>query len=270
MLLTPDSDGSGSVVIRSADGLDLRFGLNPDGTYAAPEGRFATLTPASGGGWTLADKDRTVYAFDGGGRVTTITDRDGRAETFAYSSGRLATVTNTTSGRSLHFTWTGSHVTSVATDSLGTAGPLTWTYTYSGGQLARVCGPTSACTGYASGPGSHYRSAVLDSSPHSYWRMGSPASTAGAPSTIADAVSRSSTGTWATDRASGRQPASPCEHLFDILQVCSGASWSRPSRWPARSRTTPGWPARRWRWSARAAGWRRCRPRRMRMASSPG
>src|SRR5262249_2189774 len=76
-----------------------------------------------------------------------------------------------TAGRSLRFTWTGAHVTSVATDPVnGTA--LTWSYTYSGDLLTKVCAPDSTCTTYTYGTGSHYRSAVLDDRPDSYWRLG--------------------------------------------------------------------------------------------------
>jgi RHS repeat-associated protein len=182
MAAVPDNDGSGNIVVRYPDGREVRFGLNPDGTFAPPEGDFATLKPVTGGGWTLTDTSATTYTFDATGRLIAVTDRDGRAQTLTYAAdGTLATVTNTTSGRALHFAWVAGHVGILATDP-PTAGstPISWTYTYTGDLLTEVCTPTSSCTHYDYATGSHYRSAVLDSAPHSYWRLDETTGTAAA------------------------------------------------------------------------------------------
>ncbi|MEU6206246.1 LamG-like jellyroll fold domain-containing protein [Micromonospora musae] len=185
MLLTPDDDGSGNVVIRYPDGQEVRFGRNTDGTYAAPAGRVAKLTVDSSN-WKLVDRAGTTYQFALTGKLQKITDVASRSVALSYDvlSGKLARVyvsnslTNT-AGRALRFTWTGNHITSVATDTVNGAA-LTWNYTYNGDLLTKVCGPDGACTGYDYAAGSHYRTAVLDAKPDSYYHLGESEGTSAA------------------------------------------------------------------------------------------
>ncbi|WTW94975.1 DUF6531 domain-containing protein [Streptomycetaceae bacterium NBC_01309] len=108
MRAIPDSDGSGNVVVVLADGRQVRFGRNFDGSYAAPSGGFATFTTAQGGGWVLADKSGTRHVVDAVGRLTGIQDASGRAQALTYDgTGRLARATDAMSGRYLDFTWSG-------------------------------------------------------------------------------------------------------------------------------------------------------------------
>ncbi|NVK80021.1 LamG-like jellyroll fold domain-containing protein [Streptomyces morookaense] len=184
MAAAADSDGTGAVVVTMADGHEARFGLNADGsTFSPPQGTYATFATVTGGGYTLTDKSGTIYTFGqqvgSAWKLTKITDREGRSETLAYNgNGTLAAVTNNAGNHALHFTWTGAHVSQVATDPATTSGtPETWSYSYSGDQLTGVCPPTSptACTTYTytsgANSGSHYRSAVIDANPSSYWRL---------------------------------------------------------------------------------------------------
>ncbi|MEO3820196.1 LamG-like jellyroll fold domain-containing protein [Plantactinospora sp. B24E8] len=183
MRLVPDDDGSGNVVVTYPDGQAVRFGRNPDGGYAAPWGRTASLTVDTSA-WKLLDTAGTTYHFSLNGRLNRITDVAGRSVVLSYdaTTGKLARaqVSNSqtnTAGRALWFTWSGDHVASVRTDPVnGTA--LTWNYTYTGDLLTKVCAPTAACTNYEYGAGSHYRSLVLDSRAESYWRLGEPEGTA--------------------------------------------------------------------------------------------
>lgn len=178
MRLTPDDDGSGNVVISYPDGQEVRFGKNPDGSYAAPPGRQAALTfDAPTLTWTLKDTSGSTFTFSGSGRLTKIADAVQRAIVLSYDpqDGRLTKAQTAPSqgflGRALHFTWSGGHVATVRTDPVdGQA--LTWTYTYTGDLLTEVCAPGSVCTTYDYTQGSHYRSAVLDDRPGSYWRLG--------------------------------------------------------------------------------------------------
>ncbi len=193
--------------------------------YTPAAGEFETFGPLAGaaGGWELQDKSGTTYTFgqQAGAvwKLTRITDRHNRAETLGYNTdGTLATVTNAVSGRTLHFTWSGGHVTQVATDP-DKAGdpPATWTYSYSGDDLTEVCPPTSttACTAYSytggSSSGSHYRSAVLDANPSSYWRLTESSGTAAASEVAVnegtDAGKYSASGV--TLGAAGPLPGSP-------------------------------------------------------------
>jgi RHS repeat-associated protein len=191
MRLVPDDDGSGNVVVTYPDGQQVRFGRNPDGTFAAPQGRLATLA-LTGGLYRLSDRAGTVYDFSATGRLARIADADQRSIVLSYNpnDGRLSKATLSVSqngggARNLFFTWTGGHVSQVRTDPLATGGPgLAWIYSYTGDLLASVCDPQAACTTYTYATGSHYRSAVLDSLPQSYYRLGESEGT-GASSEVA-------------------------------------------------------------------------------------
>lgn len=82
-----------SVVVTYPDGSGVGYGKNSDGSFSAPEGRFATVRSVTGG-YSLTDKNDTVYAFtqslgSGAYGITSITDASGRAETFTWASGQI-------------------------------------------------------------------------------------------------------------------------------------------------------------------------------------
>ncbi|PZG00164.1 Teneurin-1 [Micromonospora deserti] len=189
-----DVDGSvQSVLVTYPTGQDVAFGRNANGTFSAPSGRFSTFveTTDTGGavtGYTLTDKDATVYTFGrpaGAGvfKVTRIADANGRALTFAYDTSSTLTKITSASGRSLHFTWstpvgsTKPHIATVYTDPAVPGDPntaTTWTYSYGANdQLATVCPPTdhTRCTTYQQDTTSQYANAVLNAGPSSYWRL---------------------------------------------------------------------------------------------------
>ncbi len=187
MRVEPDADGTGNVLVTYPDGRQVRFGQNPDGTYAPPFGSFATLTATEGDGWQLSDKNQTGYVFDNSGQITEVTDFRGRTQSFDYASDGTLTTAISPGGRSLDFTWQNGHVTAVTTTPPRTdADPLTWNYTYNGDRLVSVCGPedqADACTRYTYTDGSHYRTVVHDSGPVAYWRLDE---SAGATDAISD------------------------------------------------------------------------------------
>jgi len=170
-----------SALVTYPDGSQVRFKAGGGGSFQPPPGMYATLAEQAGGTWKLMDKSATIYEFDAQGRLTTVTDPRGRAQTLTYGAGgRLETVTGA-GGRALHFTFTGDHVSSVSTDPVG-GSALTWTYGYDGDRLTSACAPVAApnCTTYAYGSGSQYRSGVLNSDPFGYWRLGETSGTAAA------------------------------------------------------------------------------------------
>lgn len=189
-----------SVVVTYPDGSEVGFGKNSDGTFAPPQGRFATLTPiANNAGYTLTDKNGTSYTFSqatsksGVFAVTSVASYLKQTETFTYSGAELTAARNDVSGRTLHFSWITPpgaqypHVTSVTTDPAtpgDSSTALTWNYSYNADQLTSVCPPTSPgqCTQYTYTSGSEFPTAVLDAGPHSYWRMDEASGTTAASS----------------------------------------------------------------------------------------
>ncbi|THA49427.1 LamG-like jellyroll fold domain-containing protein [Streptomyces sp. A1136] len=192
-----DASGAvGSVQVTYPDGSGVGYGKNSDGSFSAPPGRFATFKSITGG-YSLTDKSATTYTFtqtlgSGSFGLTSITDANGRAETFTLTSGKVTTVTSATSGRALHLTWStpagasSAHVATVATDPVTTADPLTWTYSYAGDQLAKVCPPVSStsCTQYGYTAGSPYQSQVLDQGVSSFWPLSESSGTVAASAVL--------------------------------------------------------------------------------------
>jgi RHS repeat-associated protein len=201
MRLVPDADPHGVVqyvLVTYPDGRQVRFGRNPDGTFAPPLGHNVDLVYDSTTGiYTLRNATGTRWQFDVLGRLAKITDPAGLTEQLAYnSSDQVTTITNEVSHRTLAFTWAGGHVTAVTEPSPdGASPPPTWTYSYSGDDLTQVCGPGAgtACTTYTYTVGSHYRSSVLDDAPRAYYRLDEATGT-----TFASAVAREPGGDAAT------------------------------------------------------------------------
>ncbi|MFE6417422.1 LamG-like jellyroll fold domain-containing protein [Streptomyces rochei] len=180
-----------TVLVTLADGAQVRFGTNPDGTYAGPAGGGITRTRQPEG-WTMRERSGATYYFLASGALETVTDSAGRVQRLTHdpaNGGRLRTVTDVMSGRSLTFAWSGDHVSAVTTSAVDADTPgLTWKYTYTGDRLTKVCPPasTTKCTLYEYETGSVYRSGVLDAGPASYWRLGEREGSAA----VSEAVSR--------------------------------------------------------------------------------
>ncbi|MCT9112241.1 DNRLRE domain-containing protein [Streptomyces mirabilis] len=190
MRLREEADTS-TVLVTLADGSQVRFGKNADGTYAGPSGGSLTLTRQTDG-WVLRERSGSTYRFLTSGVLSQIADVAGRGQTVTHETatgGPVKKVTDDLSGRSLSFVWTGGHVTSVTTGAIDASTPgLAWSYVYDGDQLTQVCPPSSTtkCTVYEYGAGSVYRSGVLDAAPASYWRLGE----SGGATATSEAVSR--------------------------------------------------------------------------------
>ncbi|MEH1092231.1 LamG-like jellyroll fold domain-containing protein [Micromonospora sp. CPCC 205739] len=182
-----------SVLITYPTGQDVAMGRNADGSFTTTSGRYSVFkenkdTAGAVTGYTLTDKDGTVYVFSqpagtGVYKVTQITDANGRSLSFSYDATGNLTKLTSASGRSLYVTWStpaGSsapHVATVYTDP-ATAGDggtsATWQYTYGPNDtLSKVCPPTDGvnCTTYQTDTTSQYANAVLNAGPYSYWPL---------------------------------------------------------------------------------------------------
>src|SRR5690606_29866435 len=140
------------------------------GSYAPPPGTNLTLVPHSWSSlkWTLRDATGTKRSYNSSGRLTGVTDPDGRSQSYSYSGDVLTRIEDQASGRGLNLSWSGSRVQAVTTDPPEPGQPgLQWTYSYTDGLLTEVCTPLSAgsCTSYDYEESSHYRAVVLDDNP---------------------------------------------------------------------------------------------------------
>lgn len=190
-----------SVQVTYPDGSQAGYGRNSDGTFTPGGGRFATFKSVTGG-YTLTDKDDTLYTFtqslgSGAYGLTSVTDANGRALTLTWTSGHITKMTSAVSGRSLTMTWStpsgalAAHVRTVVTDPV-TAGDTnttqTWTYGYTGDQLTTVCSPlsTTKCTTYGYTTGSGYQNAALDLDPHTFWPLSETSGTSAKDAVLAN------------------------------------------------------------------------------------
>jgi RHS repeat-associated protein len=102
----------GTVTVTQENGSTVTFTPSAGG-YSAPPRVQAALTANANGTWSLQRRAREQLAFDAGGRLTSVSDRNGVATTLSYTNGRLTTVTEP-GGRALTLTYTGSRVTQVS------------------------------------------------------------------------------------------------------------------------------------------------------------
>ncbi|GAB3720892.1 polymorphic toxin-type HINT domain-containing protein [Amycolatopsis oliviviridis] len=164
-------DYAGNTLVTYPDGQQLRFGLNPDGSYVPPQGRFADFASTSDGGWRLTDKTATTYRFDSSGRLTGYTDGVGRGAIVQWDGYNLSRVLDIASERQLVFLVQDGKVASVfATEVNGQV--RNWRYIYEGNRLRRVEDPEGNATQYEYADQSRFRTVVNDASPDAYWRLG--------------------------------------------------------------------------------------------------
>jgi len=148
---------NGDVLARGAEGQEIVFTRQADGSFAGAPGARATLS-SSAVGYDLLRRDQVRYSFDPSGRLLAIVNRNGQGMTLAYdgqgrltslrdSAGRRATVAyepsgrvdsvSTEDGRSVSYGYASGRLASV-TD----VGGKVWRYTYdAGGRLATVVDP---------------------------------------------------------------------------------------------------------------------------------
>jgi RHS repeat-associated protein len=170
------------VIVTYPTGESVAFGKNWDGTYSSPLGKFATLKPATGGGFELVDKSGTTYTFKdtttaGEFGITAITDAQNRQLSFGYTGSKITSLTSA-SGRKLFIEWAADnkHVARTKSEELTAGVPASqnvWEYTYTGDKLDKVCPPTSAtaCSTYLYTANTLHPTAVMDARPQTYLRL---------------------------------------------------------------------------------------------------
>ena len=93
--------------------------------WEPPKGNFSVLNGYSGSPMTLKRKNGKLYNFDGAGKLTKITDRNGNQINITYSNGRPAAVTDSI-GRTLTFSYNADGLISAITWPNGYATAYTY------------------------------------------------------------------------------------------------------------------------------------------------
>ncbi|MBX3114550.1 MAG: RHS repeat protein [Fimbriimonadaceae bacterium] len=111
---------SGSAIVRYGDGLEVPFTEPTTNTFVAPAGHYETLTRnATTGVWTLTTKSKWVMTFIPGGRLSTVTDRNGNTTTIYRNGSAKITSIEDSYGRALDFTYGTNGLISEVEDPAG-------------------------------------------------------------------------------------------------------------------------------------------------------
>ncbi|MCL1874109.1 MAG: DUF6531 domain-containing protein, partial [Clostridiales bacterium] len=116
-----------SVDFSSPDGFSYAFELLYGGRYNAPEGSGMSLSKNTGG-FTLIDRDNTVYEFDLDGNILSYTTLNGDKTSYSYSAGNLSSISNMAG--TISFEYSGGHIVAATTSDGRRV-----TYGYSGDDL---------------------------------------------------------------------------------------------------------------------------------------
>jgi RHS repeat-associated protein len=134
---------NGDVTLQTENGQQVRYAHQDDGSFVGAGGARSSLTLANGT-YQLATHDQATYSFNGQGKLTSMTDRDGNTVTLAYDgSGQLAAVTDSA-----------GHTITCSSNGDGTLASIsapdgrTVSYGYTGGRLTSVTQPGSRTTTY--------------------------------------------------------------------------------------------------------------------------
>lgn len=123
-------ESNGDVTWVQDDLRTARFSLSSPGVWAAPAGYFQRLSPRSGGGYRLIEKDGFTREFDDAGRLARLVDTSGNVVTLSYSGPLLTEVRDASGQVALTFT----HVDGALTRVTDRAGRHV-DFTYTGGNL---------------------------------------------------------------------------------------------------------------------------------------
>ena len=161
---------NGDAILHGDEGQQVYYTKQADGSFLGPGGTLSALS-AIAGGYSLVRRDQVTYqfsssgtllseldrngqgltlAYDGGNRLTTITDAASHAVTVAYNASNLVSSVSTPDGRSVSYGYTSGRLTSVTLpdpDGVGPLAPPVWTYTYdASGRLWQEIDPNNHTT----------------------------------------------------------------------------------------------------------------------------
>jgi RHS repeat-associated protein len=120
-----------------ADGSTMSFSEGSGEEFSAPAWTQDTLSGTESTGYTLTLPNQTKYKFSGGGRLESVTDRNGNATTLSYNgSGNLETITDP-AGRKIKLAYNSEGLVESAEDPM----KHVIKYTYESGDLAAVTQP---------------------------------------------------------------------------------------------------------------------------------
>lgn len=122
--LSAVTDSSGNVVIHQEDGSQVPFTKTKNGGYTVTEPRDDATLTKTGSQYVYTRRGKKIYTFDvSTGRLTAETTLAGSVASPAYathlsydSKGKLTTVTDP-EGRKYSFTWSNGHITQVTDDT---------------------------------------------------------------------------------------------------------------------------------------------------------
>ena len=134
--------------LRTPDGQRLIYKRQADGSFLGPVEQTAAFTllgsSTNPDGFTWTPLDKTVYRYNGAGKLVTITDRNNSQVTLDYTGGTLAAVRDP-AGRTLYsFAYNGDSRLAAVTDLAGRS----VTFNYQNGMLNSVTNPKGV-NGYA-------------------------------------------------------------------------------------------------------------------------
>jgi RHS repeat-associated protein len=132
---------SKATTLFQANGSTVPFTEGTGGAFTAPAWTQDTLSGTEGTGYTLTLASQVKYKFAGaGGRLESVTDRDGNATTLTYNeAGQLTTITDPTT-RKIKLVYNGEGLIESAEDPM----KHVVKYTYEGGNLKSVTQPAEA------------------------------------------------------------------------------------------------------------------------------
>ncbi|SFX65338.1 RHS repeat-associated core domain-containing protein [Thermoactinomyces sp. DSM 45891] len=140
-----EEDKKGNVLQHDMDGGIHYYQKKSDGVYTSPLGVHLTLKGTKEAGWTLTDKDQTIYHFNSAGQLIEIEDANKNKLILTYNDQKQLTTITDPSKRTFSLTYTKDRITKIT-------GPdnraWTYKYNYETDRLIEITDETNTTTKY--------------------------------------------------------------------------------------------------------------------------